>query len=222
MSDYVWWVAGFKVPDNRWAFYVQKPELDIQSEVKKIADPIERGEQLPKELQPTEMRMVYEVNKDSTVGEKRRPLTDSNGRRFPHFFCQGYFCISPEIKEIFEQFELGDAQILPLRFFEADRTTPVEVTAYILIPANPKGAFLYSHPDGVQEGLETPELVTSRNAKISTEDDVVGVSKAALIGSDIWVEPKFNRTFFVCDRLANALRDNNLHTDFDFRRAVVV
>ena len=222
MSDCVWWVRTDPLAQDRWAFSVTKPEVSLRERVHGWQRVQEAGGRFPDDCKPLEMQCVHNLNGDGTIGSKKKPATDEKGRRLPNMFYQTYFCIAHEAIEVFQKFDLGEAQFYEVGFLEADGTTKIDEPVYILIPANPKNAFRFSNPDNAAAALENPQDISSRRAKSGIPDDAVGVTSDALGGAHVWIEPNFNGTFFVSDSLAQALRVAGVGADFRLARAQIV
>jgi hypothetical protein len=121
----------------------------------------------------------------------------------PDFFsCGGYWAVSGACADILRGFHLGAGGLYPVEIFQRDRTTPVPGSYYSLNFGTVKEAF---QPDGSPRARKIRYREGFWSPPILMKDGDIAVSTAALAGSDLWVDPKMERAFFVSGGLARAL-----------------
>ena len=135
------------------------------------------------------------------------------------FPAGGYWVVSAAVAETMDGFDLGQGALYPLQVFRKDRRTPMPGGYRCLNFGNVKRAFRGEQsraaPSGYDEGIW--KLPTSR-----PRDGDLAVSREALVGADIWVDPALVRAFFISDRLASALKAANLDKPFSLRKCRLV
>ncbi len=211
----IYWSAATGAPDPRVAFRLVEPALSLEDMVARICKPIERGELIPDDLFP---KVIENQTRIARTKQNWVP-----GRRLPHFFFHDLFCVSNEAITVLRDADLGAAQMAPVRFFGKGMVDEVEEPVEVLMPCNPKTAFLHEASPKVMARLQgIPALTRAPQAKADLAEDDVAVSAAALEGPEVWVDPTYRRTCFFSGRLVDALRAAGLAEDFRFRRTRVI
>jgi len=209
----VWWTACTQ-PASNVAFMVVEPELERAHSIEVRTTPQMRGEPIDLEFFP---RKLVHIEKLSAT-----ELMSANGRRLPYFFHHNYFCITNEALDVFLDHDLGDAQFRDAEFYEFGGEVRVNERLKILVPCNPKVGFrLDDSPEVRNKSLGTPSLLLAPVASYQYRDGDIAVSTSVLDGPDVWIDPTFRRTFFLSDRLAQALIKSGLADDFALRWARV-
>lgn len=127
----------------------------------------------------------------------------------PDFFsCGGYWAVSGACADILTGFDLGAGGLYPVEIFQRDRTTPVPGSYFSLNFGSVKEAF---QPDGTLRARKVRYREGFWNPPILMKDGDIAVSKVALAGSDLWVDPKMERAFFLSGGLAKALKAAKLN-----------
>ncbi len=213
-DETVWWVGATTPPDNA-TVKITQPPLEIEDSIERRSKVIARGERVEDEVFPTRLDMNAPFCTDA--GYFR------GGRRLPVFFYQDLFCIAHEAIDIFAAHDLGEAQFRDVEIYEFDGETRVEEPVRVLVPANARKAFSMEHSPAVKAStLPVPELLAAPVASFMAKNGDVAVARHVLDGPDVWIDPTYRRTFFMSDRLAQALREAGLADDFNLRWARLV
>jgi len=212
MTDGVWVSKAFTDPNLIYPFG-DKYTLDgdektrepwVMSQVLNM-----RGESLPAERFPEELYAFRSSEFDPVVIYKD----------FPDFFNLGYFVVSGAFADVLRQFDLGGGGVYPTKLFQEDRTTEISGDFYCLNFGNKKEAFLPEH---------SPRATAARYSRRNMElpgvikDDDIAVSRIALEGPDIWIDPILNNSFFMSDRLWQGLVAANVHKPLKAARCKVI
>ncbi len=213
-ENVVWWV-GRPYPNNNILADVTEPALDLDQLVEFCSKPQQRGEPVKESAFPRRL--------EHSVKFKKSAQETNSGRRLPYFSNHDFFCVAHEAIDVFERHDLGDAQFRDVEFFEFKGEKRVEERLRILVPCNPKqGLIAAESPKVVKAFAGIPELAGKGVASSRLKDGDVAVAKSVLDGPDIWIDPAFRLTFFMSDRLAQALYDADLAQDFQLRWARVL
>ena len=120
----------------------------------------------------------------------------------PHlFFAGSYWVVSKAAADVLRQFDLGGGALYPVRFLKKDRQTPVAGEWYCLNFGNQKGVLVAGES---QRLMDWPR--ERWHPPFVTKDGDIAVNQAAEAGSDIWVDPKIVRCFFLSEALGKALK----------------
>ena len=158
------------------------------------AETLERnnaGEPVPAARFPKEMRPLFP---DGRIPK----LTD--------IFCAGgYWVVSARFAEVMQRCDIGRTAFYPVSFFQSDMKTRVEGDFFHLNFAKIKTAFeldksLNATP--FSPGVWRPAIVP--------KDGEIAVSKSALKGVDLWIDPGLRRSVFMSDRLVQQLKNERL------------
>lgn len=139
----------------------------------------------------------------------------------PHFFASIFYFVSAEVAGVLRCFDLGQGALHPVQIYQDDGVTPVPGECFIWNFGTVKNVIspLRSgdlHPCG---SAQTKQYVwPSRTAS----DDSIAVSRAALEGPDVWVDPMVRDTLFISDPLRSALKKARLDKSFKLFRVPVV
>jgi len=142
--------------------------------------------------------------------------------RLPELFY-GYGCwvISSAAAEIFRQFDLGQGALYPVDVLERDRITPINGPWFCINFGNRKSAFIpekstrFRH-DYVSDGKK------GWFPRLPYNDNNLSVSREALFGPDVWIDPDVGSAFFISDGLGVALKNAKLDRGFMLGRCQVV
>lgn len=169
-------------------------------------------------LEPTEEEMRrlvdmssrYETGKGLQLDEiptrfcGRNP--DTRIRKLSDFFyANGFFVVSERCADVFRRFDLGTGGLHPVEIYQGNRKTRIEGLYFLLNFGCRKQAFLPEHSDQFHLSPIGKEPVLWI-ASVTTNEDDCAVSPAALVGCDLWIDPKVHAAFFLSDALAQALR----------------
>ena len=224
MTDCVWWVAFAGAITNRNAHSVIRPAKSAKERIEAWINPIEQGLRLDPSDRPQAFRLNYKELKNGKIENTDDPIIGPNGYRLSYSFFQDYPMIAHEAIDVFEQFDLGEAQLFPVDFFKTDEVTPHAERVTLVVPANPKNSFRYRDPAQPEKDENHPNIKGAA-ARVNYASNILGkifVTEAALSGPDIWSEPSYFDTYFISDRLATALGEAGVADDFHLQKATVI
>lgn len=149
------------------------------------------------------------VRKDSNTNYEKLPCL---------FYAFGYWVVSDKVANVLRRFELGAANIYPVRVYRKDRKTPIGNSWFCLNFGNVKSAVIpeqstHIRPLGPSKTYWLPDEL---------ENNSVAVHKMALDDPDIWIDAIFGNTFFVSDRLAMALKAEGVAGPFGLKKCRVI
>lgn len=143
--------------------------------------------------------------------------TVEHRKRIPQIFSNGFYFVRSESAEILRRFDLGQGALYPTQLWHPDRKTPVPGECFYLSQGNRKDAFLLER---------SPEAERIPGDRWLPPPNPVGnelmFSEAALIGPDIWWDPKIAAYYFISNRLAQALKQARLARDWMLLRCPVI
>lgn len=137
---------------------------------------------------------------------------------FPNFFLTGYFVVSGAFADVLRQFDLGGGGVYPTKLFQEDRTTEIAGDFHCLNFGNKKVAFLPEHSPRATKS----RLLKQMQPPAVIEDGDIAVSRIALEGPDIWIDPTLRHSFFMSDRLWQGLVAANVHKPLNAARCTVI
>lgn len=173
-----------------------------------------RGELLGPEEVPSDFFSL-----SASAAHRKAPL---------HIFTNGFLIITEDSASVLRQFELGECRLHPVRLWHPDRKTRFGAGHYVLNFASRKDAFL---PDRSPLATYASYIVQPDwshgkpgfwSPPPNEADDQLVFSKAALDGPDLWWDPNFTRSFFLSQRLAQALKAAKLAKHWRLFRCPVV
>ncbi len=182
----------------------------IYAELSVMLDGEPRREETPEETK----RLVEMANRyHSGVGLREEEIPRFCGD-FPttrikklsdFFFANSYFVVSERCAEVFRQFDLGTGGLYPVEIYQGNCKTLVEGSFFLLNFGCRKNAFLPEESNSKRLAPigDKPVLWQARS---TTSDDDCAVSRDALTGCDLWIDPRVHAAFFLSDALAQALR----------------
>lgn len=135
------------------------------------------------------------------------------------FFADAGWVVSSASAKVLREFDLGDGALYPVKLFEKDRETPLDGVYFCLNFGAVKEAFLPAHSP---KAMADPYRDRIWTLPFVIKDDYIAVSAEALEGPDMWVDPMFERAFFVSDILARALKSAKVNKAFGLRRCRVI
>jgi len=167
---------------------------------------LKQGEPVAPENCPTKIWAAQDVDFDE-VGD--RPPSDL-------FFARTHWIVSARAAEILRQFDLGEGGVYPISqgFYHRDLTTKVPGEFFTWVFGNRKSAFLAA------ESRDRPSRFQKVEAR--TQDDDVAVSRAALSGPDVWVDPLLFKSIFLSGPLGDALGAAGLRESMALLRCRVI
>lgn len=191
----------------------EKPTHLTPTQPPEVNDAMQRhgkGETLTREEFP-EAAYVFSERHFSRVGD--------------YFYICGFVAVKGKLAEVLADADLGTGGLVPFPIYQEDKKTLVDGKSFFLNFGAQKNSFLLSESN--QKFLE-PLLTLEKNGvelwkvKAGFGNNDIAVSPAALIGADIWFEPKVWRKLFISDRLVASLRSSEVKTDFSLKRCRIV
>jgi hypothetical protein len=170
----------------------------------------ERGLSVPPELCPTRI-----------WGDETAPDYDQMPEKMPDLFmARSQWIVSERAANVLREFDLGGGALHPVSqgVFRSDGVTPVPGTFSCWIFGNTKEAFLPDLSRNMRKP-EVPGLWWKMPWKL--QDDDVAVSAAAVVGSDVWLDPMLFKSVFVSGPLGDALDRAGLRQAFRLFRCRV-
>lgn len=192
MSDKIWLSEVVRRSEARRSFGVHpdksapRPAGFSNAEVVAVLEKNMAGEPLTADAFPKEHYFLL-------GGDFRKTI--------PPVFANSYIYLRADAVEILRQFNLGNCAFYPVKLFERDKKRLIRDDIYFLNIGNAKDTLIADLSPGLDPGYGSNGkffIGPSPNGKL-----VAG--KEALDGPDIWCDPKIVDTFFVSDRLAQAL-----------------
>ncbi|MEO0621418.1 MAG: DUF1629 domain-containing protein [Pseudomonadota bacterium] len=120
----------------------------------------------------------------------------------------GFLVISPKLRDVLIQFDLGRTALFEVPILQADGETPSDYPPhYILHVAETRDCFVPEASDHVrqfvQHGATDPEPGAIWVTDART--DVLAVRSSAAEGADLWADPNLYERIFFSDRLKQAI-----------------
>ena len=109
--------------------------------------------------------------------------------------ASGFVVVKQEMKDVFEEFELGKTCFYPVQLFQNDRKTEIQGTFSIINFDEEKKAFSPEASPKTKVAWPGHEFDV-RSFGTYAEHDIVSVLPAALEGVDVWHDPLFFNSIF--------------------------
>lgn len=131
----------------------------------------------------------------------------------PHLAkVSGFLTVSQDMKNVLEQFDLGDSTFTPVTLLHMDRETAYPGQHYFLHIPHRKPGFSPAHSRNY-----TPRLFDFQEhlgtVPRDVVDDDISVAPLAVGGTDIWYDLSLLFSLFFSDRLFTALKEAGLTDD---------
>lgn len=139
-------------------------------------------------------------------------------KNLPDLFSGGFWVVSERVAEIFQAMDTGGGGVFPTELFQEDGKTPVEGNYYCLNFGNKKTAFALEHSPRARSSPASRVMAPPFNMK----DDDIAVFASALQGPDIWIDPTLRASFFLSDRLWQAIKSAGAGRAFNAERCRVI
>jgi hypothetical protein len=133
------------------------------------------------------------------------------------FAAYGFWMVSEAVADILHQFDLGEAQLVPVPVLKRDRQTPIGGNWFCINFANARSLVILDKSEGIRPGPQG-----RYNLSVTAADDQIAVSAEALLPPDVWVDPQLWGNFFVSHGVREALRKAKLSSRFYLTRCRVV
>lgn len=146
----------------------------------------------------------------------------TNYIKLPHlFFANCFWVVSGEVADVMARFDLGEGHLYPTNVVRKDRKTPIGDRWFCFNFGNVKDTLVAEQSRSIRR-LASEAIDIWRPPFDFEGDDQLALSAAALEGPDIWIEARLKETFFVSDRLRQALKAERLARPFGFQRCRIV
>ena len=147
----------------------------------------------------------------SDAGKTHKKLPDL-------FLANGFWCVSSAMADVLQRFDLGKTRLYPVEMFNRGKRNRIPGEFFCVAWAERKDTFLPEQTPRAklqkyQTNLWEPHYVM--------EDGDFHLSESALEGPDLWFEERVTETFFLSDRLQQALREAKLTRRLRLARCVV-
>lgn len=198
----IWLSQAKNSPDNTksWNHPTQPGEKGslLGPEMYKV---VERAE-FCRGVDPAEIPdWFYEPSKD----EPFRPPNHA------HLMFSGFWFISPEVRAVFDRFDMGANLIKPVVLYKSDQRTVAHDGYAVFAITEKKNAFLPEETPNPHRAYKnsTKDIWT---APYDTDEDKTMVfNSVALEGADLWFDERIvKRIFFFSDRLIQVLKVEGL------------
>lgn len=137
------------------------------------------------------------------------------------FLANTYPIVSEKAADVLRRFDVGEGALYPVdAVFEKDRTTRIPGNFFCWIFGNSKSAF------AAEESPDARPFAGPNSGRWKMpfvhKDDQLAVSRSALAGPDVWVDPTLFKSVFVSGRLGDALGEAGLRKAFRLSRCRIV
>jgi hypothetical protein len=217
MGDYVWVSKAMTDPDFERRLTSDIIERDVETAIKasrmnKDGQPVPQ-DMCPKRLVSTNDARKYLEEFDNAYEGYEPPLLN--------FFYAGSHCIvSEKAADIIRRFDLGGGALYPVSegMYEFGNEIRMPGHYFTWIFGNVKQAFL---PD--ESTMKFKLGPTSWwHMPLEMADGAAAVSRAAIDGPDVWVDPTLVEAIFLSQGLGDALDAAGLAQDFRLFRCRVI
>ena len=133
------------------------------------------------------------------------------------FLAGGFWTVSADFADVLRRFDLGRTGLYPVELFQHNRVTPVEGTYFCLAFAETKECF---QPDASSR-VRVPSYPTKEPywlLPIGPKDYDFALTSNALVGVDLWIDPKVYDAFFLSSELVGALKAAKLTRRLGLRK----
>ena len=166
-------------------------------------------------------RIAYEeLKKNSRVRGKALPadaFPDTFFENRPHdpttvtqpFLCGPFWFVHRDLADVLRRFDLGPAVLVPVRFVEPDRTTPLSDDYLILNVGAARATVLPEQSPSIYRWIDEPDRMPVGTPRYkfdpSTEKKGVTCRRSAMEGPPLWLDPDVKDVIFLADPIARAL-----------------
>lgn len=179
------------------------------------------------------LEILKQYERGMGVAEQDLPkrLYDTKGRpddapaegHLGHLIISDYIVLSDHVANVLTEMDFGDGGLHPLEgIFAGDRKTKLPGDYSILDIGARKPVFSpeESRSDRIRQVADGIPLWNIY--ALDTGDDEIAVTKEALVGADIWIDPTAPQQYFFSRRFHDALVRNGYQTLFSPKRCLVV
>lgn len=125
----------------------------------------------------------------------------------------GIVVISPKLRDVLSQFDLGSTGLFEVPIYQSDKTTlSAYPPHYILHVSEAKDCFVPEASEGVRRfvGWGKTEPLPGAPWVPKAGRDLLAVRASAAAGADLWVDPKLWDRLFFSARLKRAIDDSHV------------
>ncbi|MDW3224779.1 MAG: hypothetical protein R8G34_18175 [Paracoccaceae bacterium] len=139
----------------------------------------------------------------------------------PHLFLAGdYIGVSELAAEAIKVDEMGACSLYPVAAFQADQTTPISGTYFLINFGNVKsGGFL---PEQSTKMRADPFRQGIWHARQTLKNGQLAVSADVLNGPGIWVDDRLEDVFFLSGSVVKALKKKSIFAGLQLRKCTIV
>lgn len=204
MSDHVWISRAISDTSNYRALTNDLAEnakdQAIESDRRNEAGEALGAEHFPTRLWPTD-----------EMPDRGQPLGDL-------FFASSVWVVSGRCAQVLRRFDLGDGHLYPVTLLAKDRSTALEKEFFCLNFGNRTQALLPDKSLNIRKTFN--DYYRLRGVH---NDDDIKLSASAVSDADIWIDPLLAGSFFLSNRLRDALAQADALRGFgDLKRCMVV
>jgi len=158
----------------------------------------------------------------SAFSKKVYAESKPHAKRLRHITSSGItvYLVSPEIVDVMREFNMGNGNFYPAKFFAKDQKTPLDWQHMYWNFGNVKDCVLIDQSPAAKKN--TPPGGTYYSLNLTFEDDGIAVSSAALEGPDVWVDSQLKNSFFISGRFMAALKKKKLDKGLSTARCRIV
>ena len=194
-ADHAVWASNMLMqPQNLFGFSCAGYERDPEEWVANLRR-MDRGEPVPADFIPD---VMWSDDAD-----------DDRVQRLPHLSrASNFLVVSETLADVLRRFDLGASRLVPVTLLHRDRTTPYAGTYLILDLRERKEAFEPEYSKKFDRPL-FPDLPSHKflgSVSGRPQDGDISVNSSALVGANIWRDPRLLKSMFFSGPLMTAMR----------------
>jgi hypothetical protein len=133
------------------------------------------------------------------------------------FYGYGFWVVSDRCAEAMKGFDLGSGSLHPVKVLEKDKATPIGDHGWFCLNfGNQKNAVL------IEQSKKIDRSGPGWSARATAGDNDIAVSRHALVGPGIWIDPQLYDAFFLSDPLVRALKKAKCTSGFALKKCQVM
>lgn len=163
-----------------------------------------------------------EVLPASAFSKKVYAESKPHAKKLRHITSSGMtvYLVSPEFADVMREFNMGNGNFYPAKFFAKDQKTPLDWQHMYWNFGNVKDCVLIDQSPAAKKSGTIDHRYYRLD--LAFEDGGIAVSPAALEGPDVWVDPQLKNSFFISGRLMAALKKKKLDKGLSTARCRIV
>jgi len=135
-----------------------------------------------------------------------------------HLMSCGFYLISDPVRQVLEQFDLGEGAVHLAKIYNPDKKTAWDEVYWHLNVVGTKNALLPEVSKLKKIYSKTRDIW---RPGVSLKSDEISFNKNALGGADIWMDERLLSCFLLSDRLVSALKAAKLDKPWQLTRCKV-